>query len=85
MHDIFKAYRGFTNQGLLTEALEDLGLSDKIVNYIRNSFDDRVSEKALTWYGSLLKKDQKINIFCTIKRQSITLEPSQLIEMQKVF
>ena len=62
MHDIFKAYRGFTNQGLLTEALEDLGLSDKIVNYIRNSFDDRVSEKALTWYGSLLKKDQNMPV-----------------------
>ena len=57
MHDIFKAYRGFVNEGLLTEALEDLGLPHRIVNYIRNSFDESVPEKALTWYGTTLKKD----------------------------
>ena len=56
MHDIFKAYRGFVNEDLLTEALEDLGLPQKIINYIRNSFDKSVSEKALTWYGTTLKK-----------------------------
>ena len=61
MHDIFKAYRGFVNEELLTEALEDLGLPQMIINYIRNSFDESVSEKALTWYATNFKKSGSLN------------------------